>query len=400
MSKRTRLVLLAATLLGCGNSGGPSDTGAGGSAAAGGRSGGGGTTGSGGSGAGGTNGGGGTSAAGGATGTGGARGGTGGQAGSAAGMGGSTGIGGVGGQTSCSGGNYDPASPPTTLTLSGNLGAHDPAAYVQGSTIYLAATGLTAKTSSDLTTWSSAPSPLRIPAWAASATGASGLWAPDISFFGGTYHLYYAASTFGSNKSCIGQATRAALDTGSWTDQGMVICSNMGTTDNWNAIDPNVVIDDANTPWLVLGSFWSGIKAVKLDASGTRADTMLYSLASHGGGIEGAWVFKRCGYYYLFVSWGACCNGAFDYNIRVGRSTSVTGPYVDKAGTQMMSGGGTLLVQGNASWVAPGHNAVITYNGKTYNLYHALRGSSSGPATLRVSELVWDTDGWPVSGGP
>jgi arabinan endo-1,5-alpha-L-arabinosidase len=50
--------------------------------------------------------------------------------------------------------------------------------------------------------------------------------------------------------------------------------------------------------------------------------------------------------------------------------------------------------------VAPGHNAVIAYNGKTYNIYHALAGSSSGQATLRIAELVWDADGWPVSGGP
>ena len=305
---------------------------------------------------------------------------------------------------SCPGATYDASNPPQTLTLSGSLGAHDPAAYVLGSTIYLAATGLSAKTSTNLTTWNNAPTPLALPSWAATATGATGLWAPDISYFGGVYHLYYAASTFGSNKSCIGQATRAALDSGSWADQGQVLCSNIGETDNWNAIDPNVVVDDAGTPWLEFGSFWSGLKMVKLDAStGLRADTMLYSVANGAnskGSLEGGWVFKRCGYYYLFSSWGSCCSGAYDYNIRVGRSTTVTGPYVDKAGTDLMKGGGTLLVQGNASWVAPGHNAVITYNNKTYNIYHALKGSSSGAATLRISEIAWDANGWPVSGGP
>ncbi|MEO8900713.1 MAG: arabinan endo-1,5-alpha-L-arabinosidase [Polyangiaceae bacterium] len=304
------------------------------------------------------------------------------------------------GQTSCPGAASDPSSPPQALTLSGNLGAHDPAAYVQGNTLYLAATGLIAKTSSNLTSWAGASSPLQLPSWAASKTGATNLWAPDISYFGGVFHLYYSASTFGSKKSCIGQATKAALESGSWADQGMVICSNDGTSDNWNAIDPNVVVDDASTPWLVFGSFWDGIKAVKLDSSGKRANSTLFSLAHHSGGEEGAWVFKRCDYYYLFISSGACCNGAFDYKILVGRSKSVTGPYLDKAGTDLMSGGGTVLVQGNASWVAPGHNAVIVYGGKTYNMYHALQGSSNGPATLRIAELTWDTDGWPVSGGP
>ena len=319
----------------------------------------------------------------------------------AAGTNGTAGTTGAGG-ASCPGATYDPSTPPTTLTLSGSLGAHDPAAYVLGSTIYLAATGLIAKTSTTLTSWQNAASPLALPDWAKSATGATNLWAPDISYFGGVYHLYYAASTFGKNVSCIGQATRAALDSGSWADQGMVLCSNIGETDNWNAIDPNVVIDDAGTPWLEFGSFWSGLKLVKLDpTTGLRADTMLYPIANNTkGGIEGGWIFKRCGTYYLFASWGACCSGAYDYNIRVGRATAVTGPYVDMAGTNMMSNGGTLLVQGNTSWVAPGHNAVIAYNGKTYNIYHALQGSSTGQATLRIAELVWDANGWPVSGGP
>jgi len=352
---------------------------------------------------------------GGSTGTGGARAGTGGApagiGGAAAGIGGTAGqagSGGAGGGPACAvGAALDPASRPSALTLTGSLGAHDPAAIVVGSTIYLAATGLIAKTSATLTSWQNAANPLNPrPAWVAQMIpDATNLWAPDISSFGGMYHLYYAASSFGSNRSCIGHATRAALDTGTWTDQGTTICSNvdMGTTDNWNAIDPNVVIDDAGTPWLAFGSFWGGLKMIKLDMTGARADTMLYSIAarpSAGGALEGAWVFKRCGYYYLFSSWGACCNGAYDYNIRVGRSTSVTGPYVDKMGVSLMQGGGTQLVQGNATWVAPGHNAVIAYNGKTYNVYHALSGGTNGPATLRIAEIVWDGAGWPVSGGP
>jgi len=233
--------------------------------------------------------------------------------------------------------------------------------------------------------------------------GATNLWAPDIAFFGGMYHLYYAASTFGSNKSCIGHATKADIATGSWADQGTVICSNMGTSDNWNAIDPQIIVDDAGTPWMAFGSFWSGLKIIKLDTTGARADTAapvgIANGANSRGSLEGAWIFKNCGYYYLFSSWGACCDGAYDYNMRVGRSTSVTGPYVDKAGTSLMMGGGTLLVQGNSTVHAPGHNAVITYNNKTYNLYHALN-SSNGNASLHIAEIAWDAQGWPVSGGP
>lgn len=347
--------------------------------------------------AGGVSGSGGTGAEGGSLGS---AGGGAGSAGTAAGTGGSSAEGGAGlggsGNATCPGAAYDPASPPKPLTLSGNLGAHDPAAYVVGKTIYLAATGIATKSSTNLTNWG---------AWPAGGGGRGGAWAPDISNFGGVFHLYYAVSTFGSNKSCMGHATRAALDSGSWTDKGNVLCSNMGQTkDDWNAIDPNIIVDDAGVPWLDFGSFWSGIKMAKLNSDGSRADMELYDLASGpaGGAVEGPFIFKRCGFYYLFVSFGSCCSAPYNYTIRVGRSATVTGPYVDKEGTPMMKGGGTLLVQGNSSWSAPGHNAVIVYENRTYNVYHALAAPSGkdGVATLRIAELVWDADGWPVSGGP
>jgi arabinan endo-1,5-alpha-L-arabinosidase len=312
--------------------------------------------------------------------------------------GGGAGLGGGGsGSEACPGATYDAASPPKALTLTGNLGAHDPAAYVVGKTVYLAATGIATKSSTNLTNWSS---------WPAGGGGKGGAWAPDISYFGGLFHLYYAVSSFGSNKSCMSQATRTALDTGTWTDKGNVLCSNMGTTkDNWNAIDPNIIVDDAGVPWMDFGSFWGGIKMVKLNMDGSRADMELHDLASgpSGGAVEGPFIFKRCGFYYLFVSFGSCCSAPYNYTIRVGRSATVVGPYLDKDGKSMMSGGGTLLVQGNSSWSAPGHNAVIVYDNRTYNVYHALAAPSgqNGVATLRVAEIAWDAkNGWPVSGGP
>src|SRR5206468_10719790 len=132
------------------------------------------------------------------------RGGTTGAAGAPGGRGGSAGTGvagGAGGQTACVGSAYDASSPPQVLTLSGSLGAHDPAALVVANTIYLFATGLSAKTSTNLTSWQNATTPLNPrPSWVATKVpGATNLWAPDISTFGGMYHLYYAASTLGSN---------------------------------------------------------------------------------------------------------------------------------------------------------------------------------------------------------
>jgi arabinan endo-1,5-alpha-L-arabinosidase len=343
---------------------------------------------------------GGTKATGGSTSTGGAK-----ATGGFEGTGGAQGTGGAA-VDRCDVGVYDSAKPPKALTLTGSLDAHDPSAIESNGTYYEFQTGLGAKTSTNLTTWSGASAPFAAPAWMKSAvTGVTDLWAPDISSFGGTYHLYYAGSTFGTNKSCIGHATRASLSTGSWADQGSAtICSNITTTgDNWNAIDPNVVVDADGTPWLVFGSFWGGIKIIQLDQTGARAGTTLTGIAarpSNGGALEGPFMVRRCGYYYLFTSWDTCCKGASStYNMRVVRGTSVTGPFADKAGTAAMQGGGTLIAQGDSTWAGPGGQSVMIVGTKAYLVYHAY-AMSDGTATLRIADLVWDSNGWPIPVGP
>lgn len=309
-----------------------------------------------------------------------------------------------GGLGTCEVAVHDPENPPGTLTLAGNLGTHDPVMIEADGVWYEFQTGprIYGKTSENLTQWEGTPSALGSanPAWVADRVpGATDLWAPDVSFFEGQYHLYYSASTFGSNTSCIGHATRSSLSSGSWSDQGPVVCSQ--GSDDYNAIDPNVIVDAAGTPWLAFGSFWDGIRAIQLTPDGARANEDLHSLASRGGGaIEAPFIVLRCDYYYLFVSFDSCCKGADStYNIRVGRSENVLGPYVDRDGMPMLDGGGTLLVSGDATWKGPGHNAVIFVGNAAYNVYHAY-AASDGAATLRISELVWDAEGWPLSGGP
>ena len=264
--------------------------------------------------------------------------------------------------------------------------------------------GIPTKTSSDLLRWKAGASVFaQNPAWVAQqVSGATDLWAPDISRFGGKVHLYYSASTFGSNKSCIGHATRDSLSSGSWQDQGSVVCSNAGgAKDDWNAIDPNAVVDESGTPWLAFGSFWSGIKLVKLTPEGKRADSVVTAIAGRDGGpIEAPYIVRRCGWYYLFVSFDKCCAGANStYRTMVGRSRDVKGPYVDRMGTAMLKGGGTQVVASAGAWKGPGHNAVLLTVKGDYNVYHAY-SASDGHSELRISELFWDAEGWPVSGGP
>ncbi|HVW28362.1 MAG TPA: arabinan endo-1,5-alpha-L-arabinosidase [Polyangiaceae bacterium] len=316
--------------------------------------------------------------------------------------GGQGGAGGAGDR--CDVGVAVPGKKPGVLAMSGDLTTHDPCVIEESGIVYEFHTGplLPGKTSTDLAAWKSAPSAFsgKNPAWIASRVpGATDLWAPDLSFFGGVYHLYYAASSFGSNTSCIGHATREHMSSGAFTDHGAVICSS--SSDDFNAIDPNAVVDTDGNPWLAFGSFWSGIKIVKLDMTGARADDTIHSIASrNGGAIEASFIARRCGYYYLFVSFDKCCAGAQStYNIRVGRSADLLGPYVDASGKAMMNGGGTLLVGGGGDFAASGGSGVLFRGTAAYNVFHAypLDGSA---ARLRVAELVWGDDGWPISGGP
>jgi arabinan endo-1,5-alpha-L-arabinosidase len=304
-------------------------------------------------------------------------------------------------------GIYNPASPPQVLALSGNLATHDPSAIESNGTTYEFQTGLGAKTSANLTSWNAAATPFGTPAWMTTAVpGVQGLWAPDISFFGGQYHLYYAGSyPFGANTSCIGHATRTTMNAGSWTDQGRaIICST--SANNWNAIDPNLIVDTAGVPWLVFGSWWSGIQIIQLNSQGTASANSTVSLiAGRGGkGIEGAFMVRRCGYYYLFTSWDACCQGfKSTYNIRVGRSTSVDKGFADKDGVALTAGGGTLVATGNGTtFNGPGGQSVMIVGTDAYLVYHAYAPDSvvGGSATLRIADLVWDSSGWPVPVGP
>jgi arabinan endo-1,5-alpha-L-arabinosidase len=331
--------------------------------------------------------------------------------GGAGGTGGAPAQGGTGGAPPTSGdrcdvGVYDPAVAPQSLAITNGENVHDPSMIQSGNTLYVFNSGLWTRTSTNMTSWTNIAQVLSPhPAWIPPLVpGVGDLWAPDVSFFGGLYHLYYAASTFNSKRSCIGHATRAAMNTGNWAEDGKpVICSNVSSnadsTVNWNAIDPNVILDQAGTPWLVFGSGWDGIEIVKLTPAGAIDSTSTpTTIATRTAGVlEGAAMVRRCGYYYLFMSWDLCCLGANStYNIRVGRSTSMTGGFVDKSGVALTKGGGTLLVGAGNGWVGPGGESVLFTGTRAYLVYHAY-AATDGHFQLHMSDLYWDATGWPVT---
>ena len=288
--------------------------------------------------------------------------------------------------------------------------AHDPTMIKQGRYYYAFITGdiatrtyLPMKRSADLLHWEElGPVFTTAPEWIPQQLGVTpgDFWAPDISYYHGEYRLYYAASSFGTNNSVIGLATNRTLDPSSpdyrWVDRGMVLRST--TSDNFNAIDPDLVVDASGRQWLAFGSFWDGIKMRAIDpATGMAGDPTIYSLASRGGAsIEGASIVRHGGYYYLFASLDYCCRGVeSDYRVVVGRSAEVTGPYVDRAGVPMLTGGGTELLRGYNEFRGPGGGDV---DGNLY-VHHYYDLYDTGAPKLSVRPLRW-AGGWPALGDP
>lgn len=294
--------------------------------------------------------------------------------------------------------------------LKQNINAHDPVMIAQNNRYYLYCTGkgIAVWSSKDRISWKAEPPVFdTAPQWAVDAVpGFKGyIWAPDISFSDGRYYLYYSASTFGKNTSAIGVATNVTLnptDSGyKWVDHGMVIQSNSGKN-NWNAIDPNLITDKNGTPHLLFGSFWDGIKMIKLHTSRLEVEGStqnIETIASRGdkaNAIEAPYVFKKGNYYYLFTSIDYCCRGKEStYKMIVGRSKEVTGPYLDDQGKSMATGGGKLVLSGNGDWYGVGHNAVATFEQKDYLIFHGYSAKQKGAPKLLIRQISWKK-GWPV----
>lgn len=300
--------------------------------------------------------------------------------------------------------------------------AHDPVMAKEGDTYYIYATGMGIQqmTSKDRKTWTVLPQPVMtvIPGWTTDSVPGFGnhVWAPDVIQWHGRWWMAYSCSTFGKNGSAIGLLSSRSLAFNMWKDEGCIVTSRE-KHDNWNAIDPNFVIDDAtDTPWLVWGSFWDGIQLARLDttmhlAQGVKPRTIARrydpnytpsepnptSKYAGTNAIEAPFIFKHGGYYYLFVSWDYCCRGAkSNYRVAVGRSKNVEGPYLDRTGKDMANGGGTLFLEGDKKeWEAAGHCAAYNFDGEDIFICHGYSATQNGAAMLIQRTISWAADGWP-----
>jgi arabinan endo-1,5-alpha-L-arabinosidase len=303
-----------------------------------------------------------------------------------------------------------PKSYPDPLPLSGDINlVHDPTMIRTSDGEYLLySTGqnLPIRTSKDRKTFTTEGSvwPEGAP-WAekfTSRTDPAALWAPDVSFHDGTYYLYYSASSFGSRNSAMFLATSRTGRSGSWKHVGKVWQTS--DTDDYNAIDPNLVVDDTGW-WLSFGSFWSGLKMIRIDPDTglpSTKDKKLYALATRPSSVDGAveapYIVRHDGYYYLFAAFDACCRGLDStYRTMVGRSSKVTGPYVDRTGKKMTDGGGTEILASHGSITGPGHPAVLHDEDDWLLIYHHYYDEfNPGAARLGINRLAW-VDGWPVA---
>ena len=305
------------------------------------------------------------------------------------------------------------AVPPRALAGATNtVEVGDPTIAREGDWYYVFSSGVGAaiRRSKDLVNWELLPPvfPADVPAWVREKIPSVTriVWAPDILKFENKYYCYYSYSTgVGSQRSVIGLATAESLDPdkpgAAWKDQGLVVESTPNK-DPYNAIDPAMVLDESGKPWLVWGSFWAGIYLAEIDpATGKlREGGKKHRLAANPAvNIEGAILRFHEGFYYLFVSH----NDFKNYNVKVGRSKLITGPYMDRLGKPMTEGNGTPLIAAYGEIVGPGHCGVLLGECPWYDLlvHHVLmEGARDGRATrdLQVRPIFWAPDGWPLAG--
>ncbi|WP_215224178.1 family 43 glycosylhydrolase [Echinicola shivajiensis] len=227
-----------------------------------------------------------------------------------------------------------------------------------------------------------------------------GIWAPDVSKVGDNFYMYYSYSTWGDANPGIGLAIADSPE-GPFEDYGKIFDSNsIGVN---NSIDPFYYEEDGQK-YLLWGSF-RGLYMIKLSEDGKS--TVGEKVQVAGDHLEASYVYKKDNFYYLFGSYGSCCEGAnSSYQVWVGRSEKLEGPYLDKSGNKLLDGHyGELVVKGNlgsTGFAGPGHNAEIVTDaeGEDWLVYHGMLKSKprtnngTNRRSLLIDKIIW-TDGWP-----
>lgn len=283
------------------------------------------------------------------------------------------------------------ASAMPAAALDGQVGIHDPSTIVRcDGKFYTWGTGGRGLVSADGWTWERG-----------GTYGGGGL-APDVIHLGDRYYLYYAVAR-GQPRAEIHMVSNKTLDPKSpdykW-EEGGAVASSDGIED-CNAIDPGVFLDpNDGRLWLTYGSYFGFIRLVELDPkTGKRLhpDQAPIDLAVN---CEASVMIYRDGWYYLLATHGSCCAGADSgYNIRVGRSKKVTGPFLDHEGIDMIQGGGKLFLGSEGRWIGPGHFGLLDLGEgvQKFSCHYEADLDRGGSSVMDVRPLLW-RDGWPAAG--
>jgi arabinan endo-1,5-alpha-L-arabinosidase len=277
-------------------------------------------------------------------------------------------------------------------SLDGQIGIHDPSTIVQcNNRFYTYGTGGSSLVSDDGFTWRRG-----------TALPRRGL-APDVIHLGDRYYVYIAANIGAQPKAAINMLSNKTLDPAApdykW-EEGGVVASSDGIEDS-NAIDPGVFLDpNDGRLWMVYGSYFGYIRLVELDRKTGKRLNLNDKPVDLAINCEASDMIYHEGWYYLLATHGSCCRAADSgYNIRVGRSRKVTGPFVDHLGVDMIQGGGKLLIGSGGRVIGAGHFGLIDSGDglQKFSLHWEADLYRGGASVLDILPLLWK-DGWPVAG--
>ena len=207
-------------------------------------------------------------------------------------------------------------------------------------------------------------------------------------------------------RSAIGVMVTDSLNNPNWRDLGMIVSTvdepRSSANEPVNAIDAGVFRDANNNVWIVYGSHYAGLYMVQINpATGLSLNNTRHGVVGNNGRwseFEAAQVQYINGYYYMFVNLGECCAGnQSTYYIVVGRSTSPTGPYLDKNGRSLWDYGGSEVLSTSGNYIGPGHFGYLNNNGQHLASIHYYDGTTATgwPGRLDLLQINM-SNGWPT----
>ena len=241
--------------------------------------------------------------------------------------------------------------------------------------------------------------------WHSGAERPGGGAAPDVLKIGDRYLVIYGATGGGLGGGHNGRILtmwNKTLDPKSpdfkYTN-AVEVCASDGMEDQ-DAIDPGMLLDPTTGRlWVSYGTYFGTIRLIELDpTTGFRVKgNQEKDIAIDCEATDLIW---RDGWYYLLGTHGTCCDGVNStYNIVVGRSRSVEGPYLDNVGRDMYHGGGKMVIAAGDRVCGPGHfgRTVIDEGVEIMSCHYEADFERSGRSVLGIRPLLWK-NGWPVAG--